>query len=145
MNQVPQALNSGDRVIELAALAISAAVATGAVSSAWILWLIKKSWLVSAGSLIAGAVVGFLAGQLVARVLYRTGGNTTIVKFGSASLSSTIPAGLTGGVVTGVVIALFAILIFGARSQALSLFGVAIGCGVVVGILLACFSSLGWG
>jgi len=138
----PQGLNPGDRVIELAGVAISAAVATGAVAGAWILWFIKKSWLVSAGSLIAGAVVGFFAGQLVARVLYRAGGNTKVVKVGSASLSSTITAGLTGAIVTGVVIALLAMLIFSATSQASSLFGVAIGCGVVFGILFACLGSL---
>jgi hypothetical protein len=54
----PQGLSPGDRVVELAALTVSAAVATGAVAGAWIVWLIKKSWLGSAGSLIAGAVVG---------------------------------------------------------------------------------------
>ena len=138
----PQGLNPGDRVVELAALATSAAVATGAVASAWVLWLIKKSWLISAGALIAGGVVGFLVGQLVGRVLYHTGGNTTVVKVGSASLSSTIPAGLAGGVVTALAVSVLAVLIFGARSQAASLFGVAIRCGVVLGILFACLGSL---
>ena len=138
----PQGLNPGDRVVELAALATLAAVATGAVASAWILWLIKKSWLISAGALIAGGVVGFLVGQLVGRVLYHTDGNTTVVKVGSASLSSTIPAGLAGGVVTALAVSVLAVLIFGAGSQASSLFGVAIGCGVVLGILFACLGSL---
>jgi hypothetical protein len=104
----PQGLNPGDRVVELGALAISAAVVTCAIAGAWILWLIKKSWLASAGALVAGAVVGFVAGQLVARILYRTGGNATVVKVGSASSSSTIPAGLAGGVVTGIAVALLA-------------------------------------
>jgi hypothetical protein len=138
----PEGLNPGDRVVELAALAVSAAVATGAVAGAWILWLIKKSWLLSVASLVAGAVVGFFAGQLVAHILYRTGGNTTVVKIGSASLSSTIPAGLAGGVAAAVAIVLLAFLIFGARSRASSLFGVAIGCGLVLGVLFACLSSL---
>jgi hypothetical protein len=138
----PQGLNPGDTVVELGGLAISTAVATGAVAGAWILWLIQKSWLASAGSLVAGAVVGLVAGQLVARILYRTGGYTTVVKVGSASLSSTIPAGLAGGIATAVALGLLALLIFSARSQALSLFGVAIGCGVVLGVLFACLNSL---
>ena len=138
----PSNLNPGDRVVELGALAVSAAVVTGAVASAWIVWLIKKSWLASGGSLIAGAVIGFAAGQLVARFLYRHDGNTTVVKVGSASLSATIPAGLAGGIATAVAIGLLAILLFSARSQASSLFGVAIGCGVVFGILFACLGSL---
>jgi hypothetical protein len=138
----PQGLNPGDRVVELAALAVSAAVATGAVAGACIAWLIKKSWLASVGAFIAGAVVGFAAGQLVARLLYRTGGNTKVVKVGSASLSATIPAGLAGGIATAIAVGLLALLIFSARSQALSLFGVAIGCGVVLGVLFACLGSL---
>ncbi|MDX2111705.1 MAG: hypothetical protein SFY80_15845 [Verrucomicrobiota bacterium] len=138
----PSDLNPGDRVVELAALVISAAVATGAVASAWILWLIKKSWMASAGALIAGAVVGFLVGQLLGRVLYHTGGNTTVVKVGSASLLSTIRAGLAGGVVTALAVAILAVLIFSTSSQSSSLFCIAIGCGVVLGILFACLGSL---
>jgi hypothetical protein len=138
----PSNLNPGDRVVELAALVISAAVTTGAIASAWILWLIKKSPLASAGALIAGAVVGFLVGQLMGRVLYHTAGNTVVVKVGSASLSSTIPAGLVGGVVTALAIGLLAVLIFNARSEASYLFGVAIACGVVLGIVFACLGSL---
>ena len=108
----PSNLNPGDRVVELAGLAVSVAVTTGAIAGAWLLWLIKKSWLVSAGALIAGAIIGFVVGQLIARILYHSGGNTVVVKVGSASLSSTIRAGLTGGVVTGIVIGLLALLIF---------------------------------
>lgn len=137
-----QGINPGDRVVELAALTISAAVATGAVASAWILWLIKKSWLISAGALVAGGVFGFFVGQLVGRVLYRTGGNTTVVKVGSASLPSTIPAGLAGGVVTAIAVGVLLLIVFSAKSQVPSLFGVAIGCGVVLGILFACLGSL---
>jgi hypothetical protein len=135
----PQGLNPGDRVVELAGLAVSVAVATGAIASAWILWLIKKSWLISAGALIAGGFVGFLAGQLVGRVLYYHNGNTVVVKVGSAGLVSTIRAGLAGGVVTALVLVLLATLLFGARSQVSS---VAIGCGVVLGILFAFLGSL---
>jgi hypothetical protein len=139
----PQGLNPGDRVVELAALATSAAVATGAIAGAAIVWLIKKSWLASAGAFIAGAVLGFVVAQLLARVLYRTAdGNTTIVKVGSASLPTTIPAGLAGGIATAIAVALIALLVFSARSQASSLFGVAIGCGVVLGILFACLGTL---
>jgi hypothetical protein len=139
----PQGLNPGDRVVELAALVTSAAVATGAIAGAAIVWLIKKSWLASAGAFFVGAVFGFLLAQFVGRLLYHTaGGNTTVVKVGSASLQATIPAGLAGGLATGVAIALIAILIFSAKSQALTLVGVAAGCGIVLGILFACLGSL---
>jgi len=137
-----EGLNPGDRVVDLAALAVSAGVITGAVAGAWLVWLIKKSWLISAGAFVAGAVIGFAVGQLMGRILYRSGENTTVVKVGSASLSATIPAGIAGGVVTAFSITLIAMLIFGARSQTLSLLGVAIACGIVLGVLFACLSSL---
>jgi hypothetical protein len=137
-----EGLNPGDRVVELAGLVISAAVATGAVAGAWLLWLIKKSWLMSTGGFVAGAAVGFGAGHLMARILYRTGGNTTVVKVGAASLASTIPAGLAGGIVTAITLGVLVVLIFNARNQALSLFGTAVACGVIIGVLWACLGSL---
>jgi len=138
-----QGLNPGDRVVELAGLLHSAAMATGALTGAWLLWLIKKSWVASLGTLLGGAAVGFVVAHVLARMLYRTAeGNTTVVKVGSASLTSTIPAGLVGGVVTAVAVALGALLIFGAKNQALPLFSVALGCGVVLGVAFACLGSL---
>jgi hypothetical protein len=139
----PQGLNPGDRVVELAALAVTAAVATGMVAGPWTIWLIKKNWLASVGALVASAVIGFAMGQLLAQLLYRTpGGNTTVIKVGSASLSATISAGLSGGIATAVAIALLTTLFFGAKDQAMSLFEVSIGCGVVLGALFACMASL---
>jgi hypothetical protein len=139
----PQNLNPGDRVVELAAVVTTAAIVSGAIVSAAVVWIIKKSWLASVGAFFSGAVVGFILAQFVGRLLYKTaGGNTTVVKVGGAGLSATIPAGLAGSISTAVVIALIALLVFSAKSQALNLFGVAIGCGLILGILFACLSSL---
>ena len=136
-------LSPGDKVVELPALLSTSAVVTGGVAGAWLLWLIKRSWLTSAGALVAGAVVGFLIARILARVLYRTaGGSTVVVKAGRASLSSTIRAGLAGGCATALVVAFLAILTFGARNQTAALFGSAIACGVVLGTLLASLSSM---
>ena len=136
-------LKPGDMVVDLAGMVVSAAVATGGIVGAWLLWLIKRSELVSAGAFVAGAVVGLVCAQVLARILYRTAaGNTTVVKVGISSLSLTIRAGLAGGVTSALVVALTVMLAFGAKSQAASLFGVAIGCGLVVGVLFACLGSL---
>ena len=78
----------------------------------------------------------------MARILYRTCGGTTVVKVGTGSLLSTIRAGLAGGVATAVAVGLLALLFSGARSQALSLFGVAISCGIALGVLWACLGAL---
>jgi len=139
---LPDHLNPGDRVVELAATAISVAIATGAVASASVVWLIKKSWFSSAGALVVGSAIGFVAGQLVARLLYRTAEHTTIVKVGSASLFATVRAGLAGGISTALVVGLLAILVFSARSQAMPIFSIAVACGSLFGVLFACLGSL---
>jgi hypothetical protein len=138
-----QGLSPGDRVVELASLVQSAAIISGSVAGAWVVWLIKKNWLPSLGAFFAGAALGFVVAQIVARVLYRTAdGQTTVVMVGGASLTSTIPAGLAGGIPTAILVAGLALLLSGTDGQALSLFGVALGCGIAFGVLFACLSSL---
>jgi hypothetical protein len=139
----PQELQPGDRVIELAAVAVSAAVFTGAVCGVCLSWLTKKSWLVSVEALVTGLVTGWIAGESIAHLVYLTGGgNTKLVKAGVASLSATIPAGLMGGIATGILVGLLGIWALDARKQAMSLLGFAVGCGVVLGTLVACLGSL---
>ncbi len=74
-----QGLNPGDRVVELAALVQSAAFITGGVATAWVMWLIKHSLLVSGGGFVAGVALGFVVAQLVARILYRGADRQTVV------------------------------------------------------------------
>ena len=57
-----QGLNPGDRVVDLAALVVSVAVATGAVTGALLVWLIKRGWLAAAAAFVVGAVIGFVLG-----------------------------------------------------------------------------------
>jgi hypothetical protein len=138
-----QSLNPGDRVVELAALVQSAAIVSGSVAGAWVFWLITRSWMVSVGGFFAGAVLGYGIAQVIVRLFYRTAeGNVAVVKVGSASLSSVIPAGLAGGISTAVLVALVSLLVFSATNQAVSLLGISVGCGVVIGIVFACLSSL---
>ena len=137
-----QGLNSGDRVVELSAMTVSTAIFTGAAVSAGAVWFVRKNWLLSAGSLIAGSVIGFLVGQLVGLIFYRTGDNTTVVKAGSSSLFSTIPAGLLGGVASALVVGFLALLVLGAVRQAGVFLGIAVGCGISIGVLFACLGSL---
>jgi hypothetical protein len=139
----PEGLNPGDRVVELAGLLHSAAIATGALTGAWLLWLIKKNWVASLGALVGGAALGFVVAHVLALLLYRTAeGNTTVVKVGSASLASTIPAGLAGGLAAAVAVAFIAVFLFGAKSQAWTLFSISLACGIVIGCLFSCLGSL---
>jgi hypothetical protein len=135
-------LNPGDKVIELAGVVISSAVTSGAISAAVIVWLIKKNWLPSTGAFFVGALFGFLVAQVMARLFYRSDGNTVVAKLGVESLSLTIPAGLAGGITTALLVALVSILVFNASSQIVTVFGVALGCGIALGVLMACLGSL---
>jgi hypothetical protein len=139
----PQELQPGDRVVELAAVAVSAAVFTGALFGAYLGWLVKKAWLVSVEALVTGLVSGWMVGEAIAQLVYLpAGGNTTLVKAGAASLSATIPAGLAGGVAAGIVTGLLGVWALGARKQSIPLLGFALGCGVILGTLIACLGSL---
>lgn len=138
----PQGLSPGDQAVDLAALVRSAALGTGAVSAAWVTWLVRKSCLTSLAALLIGAVLGYIVAEVVSRVRYRRGGNTTVVKVGSRSLISTIPAGLAGGIPTAIAVAVVALLLFGAENHAALWFGVSLASGVALGVIFACGSSL---
>lgn len=138
----PHGLSPGDRVVDLAGLVRSAALGTGAVSAAWVTWLIRNSWLASLAALLLGAALGYIVAEVVSRVCYRRGGNTTVVKVGRRSLVSTIPAALTGGIPTAIVVAFVATLLVGADGHAALWFGVSLVSSVALGVILACGASL---
>ena len=138
-----QGLNPGDRVVELAALVQSAAFITGGVATAWVMWLIKHSLLVSGGGFVAGVALGFVVAQLVARILYRGADRqTVVVKAGVGALRAAIPAGLSGGLSTAVLVVLLVLVIFGPKDQAASLIAVSLGCGAVLGVIMACLAAV---
>jgi hypothetical protein len=136
-------LKPGERVVELAAVSVSAAVVAGAAAGAWVAWIVKQGWTESALGFVAGAALGYGLGQLVARHFYRTDdGHTSVVRVGSGSLPSTLRAGLMGGILAAAAIGVLAFLVPGAMAQALPILGAAIACGAVLGTVVACGSSL---
>jgi hypothetical protein len=137
-------LNPGDRVVDLAALAHSAAVITGAVAATWLTWRIRRIWPLSSAAFVGGAAVGYIVSELVARVLYRGPGRaTTVVKVGAAALGNTLRAGLSGSLLTAVVVALLVVAMFLPKDdqRAGPLFMLSLYCGAVVGALFACLAS----
>ena len=134
-------LKPGDLVVELAALAQSAATFSGAVAGAGTVWLTGGSWATVVAALLAGGLVGLMTGFLVARVLYRSGdGQTTVVRVGTRALSSAIPAGLAGGLSPVFVVGAAAILLYSAPVwMALT---AALLCGTLIGVGFAFAASL---
>ena len=134
-------LNPGDLVVELAVLAQSAAILSGAVAGAATVWLTSGSWSTAVAALFAGGFLGFMAGFLVARVLYRSGdGQTTVVRVGIQALSSAIPAGLAGGLSSVFVVGTAAILLYSVPVWMALI--VALLCGALIGVGLAFAASL---
>lgn len=136
-------LKPGERVVELAAISVAAAVLAGAAAGAWIGWILRQGWIEPALGCVAGAALGYGLGQLVARHFYRTDdGLTSVVRVGKGSLPATLRAGLMGGVPAALAIGVLAFLVPGAMAQALPILGAALACGVVLGAALASLSSL---
>jgi hypothetical protein len=136
-------LKPGERVVELGALAVSAAVISGAASGACAGWIVGQGWMEPVLGAVAGAALGFGLGQLAARHFYRPGeGLVSVIGVGRESLPETLRAGLTGGLLAAVGIAVAAFLIPGAMTQALPILGAAVACGAVIGGGCAGVSSL---
>jgi hypothetical protein len=138
-----QILRTGDKVVELAALAISSAVTTGVLVSGVLVFLISHSWLWTCGGLIAGAAIGLLTGRRVAKKFYRSAeGMTTVVKVGTSSLTATIGAGWAGGILAAFIISLPFLLPIDFGIDGGMLFVISMACAIVVGTLNALMASL---
>ena len=138
----PPEINPGDTVVELAALVNTTAMASGAVIAACLTYLAKHNGLASVAGFFSGAVVGFAVGQVVARIYYRSNENTLIVKAGAGALATTIPAGLSDGVLSAFVVWFLAWFVF-RHNPTMASIAITIGRSVVIGIGTACLSSLG--
>jgi hypothetical protein len=134
-------LSPGDRAVELAALATSAAIVAGALSATAGARLAHRSWPVSFVAPVCGGLVGRVVGRVAGRALYRTrDGRTAIVRAGRAALPSACLAGLVGGLTSALVAAGLAVRLLAAPSR--SAYVAAACCGLVVGLVLPCLASL---
>jgi hypothetical protein len=138
MQQDP--LKSGDRVIELASLAVSVAVVAGALSTAVCARLAGRSWLSALGALVFGGLLGYLAGLVTGRIFYRTAdGQTAVVRVGRAAL----PAAQWAGVSTGLVSALAStgLLVWWLAAPLWPALIASACCGLLAGLVLSCLAS----
>lgn len=136
-------LDAGERVVELGALCVTTALLSGALSGALSAALLAEGWLVATVSGVGGAAVGFAAGKVTARALFRTGGGyTAVVRAGAASLGSTLRSALAGSLAAACLVTVLAALLFSAVGHPLLLAGVALGVGIGLGVVFACSSAL---
>ncbi|QEH35593.1 hypothetical protein OJF2_41460 [Aquisphaera giovannonii] len=134
-------LSPGDRVLELAALALAAAVVAGALTALTGAWLGHHSWPVSLAALVCGGFAGFVVGRVVGRWLYRAAdGQTAVVRVGRGALPAALRAGLAGGLASAVAATGLAIWLLAAPS--LPSLVAAACCGSLAGLVLSCLASL---
>jgi hypothetical protein len=134
-------LSPGDRVIELAALALSAAVAAGGMAAAAGAWLAHRSWAVTLGALVCGGLGGLVVGLFIGRVLYRTDdGQTAIVRAGRKVLPAALAAGLAGGMASALASAILSAWLL--ATPPLPTLIAAACCGVLAALVLSSLASL---
>ena len=134
-------LQPDDKVIELAALARSSAMITGAVLLEIAAWLIKLSFILCFAALVVGAVAGWLVGMIVGKCLYPAiAGRTVIVEAGRSALPATFKAALPSALLVSIGAGLgFCSMVTGPH---LIFMAVAIGIGAVLGIVSGTLAAL---
>jgi hypothetical protein len=131
----------GDRVVELAALAHTAAVVAGALTAVTNTWLGHRPWPVSLLALAGGGFAGFVVGLVVGRLLYRTAdGRTAVVRVGRGALPAALRAALAGSLTSATAAAGLAVWLLAAPSLP-SLLAAAC-CGLLTSLVLSCLASL---
>lgn len=131
-------LNPGDKVVDLAGLARSSAMITGAITLPLALWMLEQNvvWIVAA--FVAGGVFGFVLGALLGRMFFPAReGHVFVVKLGPGALALALKAGLNGGVCAGILIGVLSPLMLSETANLPLLVGV----GATIGILWGTFSA----
>ena len=134
-------LQPGDRVVELAGVAKTVSIVSGATACGVTTWLSKRSWFFTAPAIVIGIICGIVLGFLVSRLLYKpSGGMTTVVKTGPASLPKTLFAGIVAVTITSLSIALCTAAVFSWPIFAATL--TSLLCGIFIGVAFAALASL---
>lgn len=134
-------LQPGDRVVEHAALAISASIATGAASAPVCVWMMTHDWAKAAGAAAAGAGAGVLVGRLTAK-RYRCGGQTLITRVGPGAFASVVQTALLSEFFTAILVWLVVSLLWNAElGRSFSMLCMTQGCGSAAAFLVAWLST----
>lgn len=136
-----EGLNAGDKVIALAAAASTAAIVAGGVAGAVALWLTKHKLLLSFGGLLGGAILGWIIGNMVGRIIFPSSeGTVMIAKWGAQSLPLTIKGNVMASLAASLIVCGLTTIICQAEFKTVA--GPCIGSAVTTGLVLAVLASL---
>jgi len=134
-------LQSGDRVIELAASVRTASLVAGIAAGAITGWLLQHEIVLSAITALGGGVVGYITGMLIGRIVFpATSDNIVVAKAGVASLPLTLKGGIPGAIIASVLVSVLASLIM--KNPIMAGLWPSLAGGIVIGIVFPCLSSL---
>jgi hypothetical protein len=134
-------LKPGDTVIALASAAMTAAIVSGAVSGGIAGWILKHKTLVSISTLLVGAVVGWMIGAIVGKIMFpSSSGNIMVAKWGPGSLPLTLKGNIVAGVITALTICTLMALL--AKVPFIKIALPSVGVSLILSIVLALMASL---
>ena len=136
-----QAIQSGDRVIDLASLARTAGMVSGLVTGFLVTWLATGEVGRALALGVAGAVGGRIAGRILGRVRYTTGGRRVVVKRGPSAPQATIAAALSASIPAAIVVWLGCLAILGGPVPSLQTGAACLLSGILTGAFLGFAAS----
>lgn len=112
----PDQLSSGDKVIPLASLVVTAAVVAGGINSAVVAWTFGARYSFILGYVIVGAIVCGVSAKFTANIVFPANveGHVFVVQAGPSALPLTLKAAFAGSILALLLSGLgFALLIGG--------------------------------
>jgi len=134
-------INSGEKVILLAATAQSAGLVGGAVAGTMAGWITKHNVAIAGTAFVIGAFIGWTVGKIIGRFIFPAPDKQVkIVKRRPSSLPLTLKGNIVASFVSALVVCLIAVVILNA--DIVTIAGPSIGTSVVIGVVLAMLASL---
>jgi hypothetical protein len=131
-----QAIQSGDRVIDLASLARTAGAVGGLVAGFLVTWLATGEIGRALAFGAMGLVGGGLMGRLLGRFRYTADGRRMVVKHGPAARPATVAAALSASLPGAIVAWLGCLTILGGPAPSALTGAASLVAGVLTGVLL---------
>lgn len=131
-------LQPGERVLDLRAVARSAAIFVGVVAAPIGARMAGLSWGLAAGAAVVAAIVGFVVGTVAGRLLFPAPpGEAVVVRWGRPSLGIALKASVCSGVIVAAAIAVAA-----APAGGIAAAGASLLVGVVIAVGVGCGAAL---
>ncbi len=129
-------LQPGDRVIDLSMLAQTAGIVSGLMTGMLVVWLATGEVGRALALGVVGAIGGGIAGRILGRVRYVTGGRRAVVKRGPSALPAATSAALSSSLPAAILVWLGCLTILGGPAPSLATGAAGLLGGITTGVIL---------